>query len=130
MPPDLINAPLFPFAVLFGVIGVALFFGGIFSFFHFRYAQSAFRLLAGLLLVALGALAGTISVGMLGYRALTRENVAAHITVTTSRTSTRRRAPCTNSGARGRWTSTGCASAIRSWRRCSTRSTARRRSCR
>jgi len=36
MPPELINAPLFPFAVLFGVIGVALFLGGIFSFIRFR----------------------------------------------------------------------------------------------
>jgi hypothetical protein len=63
------------------VIGVALFFGGIFSFIRFRFAQSAFRLLTGLLLVTLGAMAGTISVGLLGYRALTREDVAAHITV-------------------------------------------------
>ena len=81
MPPELINAPLFPFAVLFGVIGVALLFGGIFSFIRFKYAQSTFRLLTGLLLVTLGALTGTISIGMLGYRALTREDVAAHITV-------------------------------------------------
>jgi len=81
VPTELINAPLFPFAVLFGVIGVALFFGGIFSFIRFRFAQSAFRLLTGLLLVTLGAMAGTISVGLLGYRALTREDVAAHITV-------------------------------------------------
>jgi len=81
VPPELINAPLFPFAVLFGVIGVALLFGGIFSFIRFKYAQSTFRLLTGLLLVTLGALTGTISIGMLGYRALTREDVAAHITV-------------------------------------------------
>jgi len=81
VPPELINAPLFPFAVLFGVIGVALLFGGIFSFIRFKYAQSTFRLLTGLLLVTLGAMAGTISIGTLGYRALTREDIAAHITV-------------------------------------------------
>jgi len=81
VPTELINAPLFPFAVLFGVIGVALFIGGILSFIRFSFAQSAFRLLTGLLLVTLGAMAGTISVGLLGYRALTREDVAAHITV-------------------------------------------------
>jgi hypothetical protein len=81
VPPELINAPLFPFAVVFGVLGIALFFGGIFSFIRFRFAQSAFRLVTGLLLVTLGTLAGTISIGMLGYRALTREDVAAHITV-------------------------------------------------
>ena len=81
MPPELINAPLFPFAILFGVIGVVLFFGGIFSFIRYRYAQCTFRLLTGLLLVTMGALAGMISIGMLGYRALIREDVAAHITV-------------------------------------------------
>ena len=81
MPTELINAPLFPFAVLFGVIGIALFFGGILSFIRFRFAQSAFRLPTGLLLVTLGAIAGTISIGTLGYRALTREDIAAHITV-------------------------------------------------
>jgi len=81
VPTELINAPLFPFAVVFGVVGVALFLGGIFSFIRYRFAQSAFRLLAGLLFVTLGTLAGTISIGMLGYRALTREDIAAHITV-------------------------------------------------
>lgn len=78
---ELINAPLFPFAVVFGVIGVFLLFGGLLSFIRYEFARSAFRLLAGLLLVTLGALAGTVSVGMLGYHALTREVVAAHITV-------------------------------------------------
>jgi hypothetical protein len=37
--------------------------------------------LAGLLLLSLGALASAIGVGMSGYRALTREDVAAHIVV-------------------------------------------------
>ena len=81
MATELINAPLFPFAVLFGVVGVALFFGGVFSFIRYRFAQSAFRLVAGLLFITLGKLAGSISIGMLGYRALTREDIAAHITV-------------------------------------------------
>jgi hypothetical protein len=53
----------------------------IYSFIKLRIPQSGYRMLAGLLLLALGALAGTISVGMLGYRALTREEVAAHIVV-------------------------------------------------
>ncbi len=78
---ELSGAPLFPFAVLFGVLGVLLIFVGIMSFVYLQFAQSAVRVLGGLLLLSLGALAGTISVGMLGYRALTREDVAAHITV-------------------------------------------------
>jgi len=81
MSPELTNAPLFPFALLFGVLGVILVVAAIVSFIQVRLPQFAFRLLAGLLLLALGTLAGTISVGMMGYRALTREDVAARIVV-------------------------------------------------
>ena len=41
----------------------------------------AIKTLAGLLLLTLGALAGTITVGIQGYRALTEEEVAARIVV-------------------------------------------------
>lgn len=78
---ELSNAPLFPFAVIFGVLGVLLFFLGIMSFFYLQFGQSVIRVLSGLLLLSLGALAGAVSVGMVGYRALTREDVAAYITV-------------------------------------------------
>jgi hypothetical protein len=81
MLPELANAPLFPFALLFGVLGVVLVVAAIVSFIQVRLPQFAFRLLVGLLLLALGTLAGTISVGMMGYRALTREDVAARIIV-------------------------------------------------
>ena len=78
---ELSGAPLFPFAVIFGVLGVLLVFFGILSFWYLQFTQSAVRIFGGLLLLSLGALAGTISVGMLGYRALTREDLAAHIAV-------------------------------------------------
>jgi len=81
MPPELTNAPLFPVAVVFGVLGVILVVAAIVSFIQLSLPQSAFRLVVGLLLLALGSLAGTISLGMLGYRALTREDVAARIVV-------------------------------------------------
>lgn len=81
MPPELTNAPLFPFAVLFGVLGILVVIAALYSFFNLRIPQSGIRMAAGLLLLALGAIAGTISVGMMGYRALTREDVAAHISV-------------------------------------------------
>ena len=81
MLPELSNAPLFPFAVIFGVVGILLVFFGIMSFFYLQFGKSVVRVLGGLLLASLGALAGTISVGMIGYRALTREDVAARITV-------------------------------------------------
>ena len=81
MLPELTSTPLFPFAVIFGVLGVLLIFFGILSFWYLQFSQSAVRIFGGLLLLSLGALAGTVSVGMLGYRALTREDVAARITV-------------------------------------------------
>ena len=77
----LTDAPLFPLAVLFGAIGIFVVIAAIFSFVRLRLPQSGYRMLAGLFLLALGALAGTISVGMLGYRALTREELAARIEV-------------------------------------------------
>jgi hypothetical protein len=81
MPPELTNAPLFPVALLFGVLGAILVLAAIVSFIQLRLPQFVFRMLLGLFLLALGSLAGTISVGMMGYRALTREDVAAHIVV-------------------------------------------------
>jgi hypothetical protein len=78
---ELTDAPLFLLAAIFGVLGVLLILAGIGSFFYLQLKQSAIRVVAGLLLLALGTLAGTISVGMMGYRALTREDVAANIAV-------------------------------------------------
>jgi hypothetical protein len=78
---ELTDAPLFLLAAIFGVLGVVLILAGIGSFIYLQLKQSAIRVVAGLLLLALGTLAGTISVGMMGYRALTREDVAANIAV-------------------------------------------------
>ncbi len=77
----LTDAPLFPLAVLFGALGIFVVIAAIYSFIRLRLPQSGYRMLAGLFLLALGTLAGTISVGMMGYRALTREEVAARIDV-------------------------------------------------
>ncbi|MGH8661593.1 MAG: hypothetical protein ACREUB_07485 [Burkholderiales bacterium] len=81
MPPELTHAPLFPIAVILGVVGLLLFVAGIGSFIYLEFKQCAIRLLTGLIFLALGSLAGAISVGMMGYRALTREHVAARIVV-------------------------------------------------
>lgn len=81
MSPDLTDSPLFPFTVVFGVLGVILVFAAVVSFVRLQLPRSGFRILIGLLLLAVGALAGTVSVGTLGYRALTREDVAARIVV-------------------------------------------------
>jgi hypothetical protein len=78
---ELTDAPLFLVAAIFGVLGLVLVLAGIGSFIYLQLKQSAYRVIAGFLLLALGTLAGTISVGMMGYRALTREDVAANIVV-------------------------------------------------
>ena len=78
---ELSSAPLFPIAIIFGLLGVLLVFFGVLSFFYLQFGKSIVRVLTGFLLLALGALAGTVSVGMVGYRALTREDVAARIQV-------------------------------------------------
>lgn len=78
---DLTSAPLFPFALLFGVLGVVLVFAGIVAFIQLKLPQSGYRIAAGLLFLVLGTLPGAISVGMMGYSALSREEVAANIVV-------------------------------------------------
>jgi hypothetical protein len=81
IPPELLYAPLFPFAVIFGILGLVLIFAGIGSFLYLQFPKAVFRLIAGLVLLAFGGLASAVSVGMMGYRALTREEVAAYISV-------------------------------------------------
>ena len=81
MPPELTNAPLFPFAVLFGVLGILVVIAALYSFFTLKIPQAGIRMAVGLFLLALGTIAGMISVGMMGYRAFTREDVAAYILV-------------------------------------------------
>jgi hypothetical protein len=78
---ELSGTPLFPFAIVFGLLGVLLIFFGVLSFFYLQFGKATVRVLGGLFLLTLGALAASVSVGMLGYRALTREDVAARIVV-------------------------------------------------
>lgn len=82
MPPELLESPLFLAAAALGAIGVLLILGGLFSFYQLKMMRFAFRMLVGLLLLSLGALCGTVAAGIQGYRALTREDLAARILVT------------------------------------------------
>jgi hypothetical protein len=68
-------------AVLLGALGGTLIIGGLVALRRMRPLRFALRTLAGLLLLALGGLAGAVDVGMTGYRALTREDVAARVLV-------------------------------------------------
>lgn len=62
-------------------IGAILVVAGLIALFGLHPLRFITRTLLGLLLVSLGLLEGTITVGIQGYRALTREEVAARIMV-------------------------------------------------
>ncbi len=79
--PELSASPFFLAAIALGALGAILVVAGIASLVRARPLRFALRTLAGLLLLALGALAGTIAVGTQGYRALTREDLAARLAV-------------------------------------------------
>jgi hypothetical protein len=81
MSSDLPTSPFFLAAVTLGTLGVILIVAGIAALVRARPLRFALRTLAGLLLLSLGALVGTIAIGIQGYRALTREDVAARLTV-------------------------------------------------
>src|SRR5205085_6978153 len=76
--------PYTPFvlaAIVLGAFGLVLIGAGLASLVRLRVARFTVRTLVGMLLLALGTLAGGIALGVQGYNALTREDVAARITV-------------------------------------------------
>jgi hypothetical protein len=68
-------------AALLVVLGGGFIIAGLVALRRARPVRSMLRTLVGLLLLAVGGLVGAIGLGMRGYRALTREDVAAHIAV-------------------------------------------------
>ena len=68
-------------AAAFGAFGTILVIAGLVALFRWRPMSFLVRTLLGLLLVSLGALSSAIAIGMQGYQALTREEVAARIAV-------------------------------------------------
>jgi len=77
----LTSSPLMLGGLLFGVTGGLLIVAGLLALRRRRPFRFLLRTLAGAVLVALGALAGAIGIGMQGYRALTREDLAARVEV-------------------------------------------------
>jgi hypothetical protein len=75
------TSPFVLVAVLLGVLGGTFIIAGLVALGRVRPLRFALRTLAGLLLLSLGTLAGAIGVGTMGYRALTREEVAARVLV-------------------------------------------------
>ena len=76
--------PYTPFvlaAIVLGAFGLVLIGAGLASLVRLRVGRFTVRTLVGLLLLALGTLAGGLALGVQGYHALTREDVAARISV-------------------------------------------------
>jgi len=77
-----LSGSLFAFAALaFAAFGAGFAVAAVVSFFRFRPFGFLVRTLAGALFLSLAALAGTIALGMQGYRELTREDLAARVSV-------------------------------------------------
>lgn len=68
-------------AGVFGLLGAIFLIAGLRALMRARPLRCAIRTLTGLLLLTIGGLAGAITLGMTGYRALIREEVAALIVV-------------------------------------------------
>lgn len=81
MPFDLSTSPFLLAAIVLGLLGAVLLFAGFAALLRARPLAFTARTLFGLLLLSLGALAGTIAFGTQGYRALTHEALAARLTV-------------------------------------------------
>lgn len=78
---DFAGSGLLIAALLLAAAGLALVVAGAVALRQAKLMGCTLRTLSGLLLMSLGALAASISVGMQGYRALTHEEVAARISV-------------------------------------------------
>jgi hypothetical protein len=68
-------------ATVLGTMGAILVLAGLAALLRRRPLRFTVRTLAGLLLLVLGVLVGGLGVGLHGYRALTHEEVAAHVFV-------------------------------------------------
>lgn len=67
--------------VALGLVGAIFVVAGIVALARLRLLRFCIRMLVGLLFLSLGALSGAIGIGLKGYRAMTREDVAARILV-------------------------------------------------
>lgn len=81
MPSEIVTTALLIVAALLAACGIIMLFGAIVALARARPLRFTIRTLLGLLLLAVGALAGTLAAGLQGYRALTHEEVAAHVSV-------------------------------------------------
>jgi hypothetical protein len=78
---DIGTSPLLAAAVGFGALGVLLIIAGALALLGLHPGRFAVRTVIGLIFLSVGALAGLILAGLQGYRALTREELAARLSV-------------------------------------------------
>ena len=81
MPSGIPATPLAIGAFVFAALGALFLIAALIALFRVRVLGFAMRLLAAVALLALGSLFGAIAIGTQGYRALTREDLAARIVV-------------------------------------------------
>jgi hypothetical protein len=82
LPPlDWLGSPLAIAALVLGAAGALLVVAGLLSLLRLRPLRFALRTLAGLLLLSLAGVAVSVLLGVQGYRALTREDLAARVSV-------------------------------------------------
>jgi len=81
MPADLPTPALIVSAMILGALGLILLIAALVALFRVRPIAFAFRTLIGLLLLSLASIAGLVGLGIQGYRALTREDVVARLSV-------------------------------------------------
>lgn len=81
MPPDTLAQPLLLGATALAVLGLVLLLASLVALLRMRFGSCVARLLAGALMLSLGTVLGTVTLGIQGYRALTHEALAAHLTV-------------------------------------------------
>lgn len=78
---DIASEALFVAALVVAALGAILTLAGLVALLRARPLRFTIRTTFGMLLLAAGALAGSLAVGLRGYHALTREEIAAHVTV-------------------------------------------------
>lgn len=81
MSEQLTSSPYFLSAVALLVFGIILTIAGFVALMRARVGSFTLRTVLGLLLISFGGLAGMIAFGIQGYQTLTREEIAARITV-------------------------------------------------
>ncbi|HEU0186757.1 MAG TPA: hypothetical protein VFR06_02565 [Gallionellaceae bacterium] len=78
---QLSHSPFLIAALIFGIVGIILVVTGTVALFRAQILSFSVQALLSLLLIACGVISGMIAFGIQGYQALTREEVAARISV-------------------------------------------------